>query len=140
MRHGVWLSRLRVRLLLLVFIAALPALAFVEQVTGRLGHGGAVAQGASSGAPVGAVLGFILGLLGLVSPIVSSLGFALWGIITGAIVGGLIGLLWHALAGGGRTFSSAVGLQAGRNDVIAEAAAATEARHVLSRLPREPTA
>jgi hypothetical protein len=115
-------------------------LRFVEQVTGRLGYGGAMVQGAASGGLVGAVLGFILGLFGMVTPLISGLLLAFWGLLIGAIIGGIIGLIGHAMMGGQRDFSSVAGFQAGRYDLMAAADAAGEARRLLSGVGLAKTA
>lgn len=79
---------------------------FVEQVTGRRGYAQAALEGAGSGAVIGAFFGPFLGLFSLVDPLVSALVLVLYGLIFGAIVGAIMGLIFHALTGGQRDFSS----------------------------------
>jgi hypothetical protein len=74
----------------------------VEQVTGRMGHGGAALQGAASGALPGALIGWISGLLNWLDPVMSGLLLALYGLVFGALVGALLGLLVHAAQRGRR--------------------------------------
>ena len=115
-------------------------LRLVEQVTGRLGYGGAALQGAASGAFPGALLGFIFGLFDFVTPLVSGLALAFWGLIIGAVIGAVIGLISHSLSQGRRDFSAVSGLQAGRYDVVAAPEVAEEARRLLSELTTETLA
>lgn len=114
-------------------------LRLVEQVTGRLGYGGAAARGAAAGATTGALLGFILGLLSLVAPLTSGLTLALVGLVIGGLVGALIGLIGHLALGGRRDFSSVSAVQAGRYDLIV-AAEVERARQLLAAHARDAAA
>lgn len=115
-------------------------LRLVEQVTGRLGYGGAAARGAAAGATTGALLGFILGLLSLVAPLTSGLTLALVGLVVGGLVGALIGLIGHLALGGRRDFSSVSAVQAGRYDLIVAAEVAEHARQLLAAHARDAAA
>ncbi|HSH79009.1 MAG TPA: general stress protein [Herpetosiphonaceae bacterium] len=107
-------------------------LRFVEQVTGRLGYGQAMLNGALSGAVTGAFLGYLLGLFSLVTPLTSGLVLGFYGLIFGAIIGAIIGLIGHALSGGRRDFSSTSGLQAERYNVMVDDDLADEAARLLA--------
>jgi hypothetical protein len=109
-------------------------LRFVEQVTGRMEYGKAALQGAGSGAVIGALFGFFLGLFSLVDPLVSALILVLYGLVFGAIVGAILGLIFYALSGGERDFSSVGGMEAGRYNVVVDEEVAEEASRLLARL------
>ena len=109
-------------------------LRFVEQVTGRRGYGQAALEGAGSGAVIGAFFGFFLGLFSLIDPLVSALLVALYGLVFGAIVGAIMGLVFHALSGGRRDFSSVGGIEAGRYDVMVDEEVAEEASRLIAEL------
>jgi hypothetical protein len=109
-------------------------LRFVEQVTGRIGYGQAALQGAGSGALIGAFFGFFLGLFSIIDPLVSALLVALYGLVFGAIVGAILGLIFYALSGGQRDFSSVGGIEAGRYNVMVDEEVAEEASRLLARL------
>src|SRR3712207_5103698 len=66
-------------------------LRLVEQVTGRVGYGRAVLQGAGLGAVIGFIIGLFISLF--------SLYVAILYIIYGAIIGLIVGLVGHALSG-----------------------------------------
>jgi len=109
-------------------------LRFEEQVTGRLGWGRALLNGALGGAATGLFIGFIFGLFSLVTPLVSALTLALYGLIFGAIVGALFGLLFYAFSGGHRDFTSVGNLRAQHYDVVADEDVAAEAERLLTTL------
>jgi hypothetical protein len=109
-------------------------LRFVEQVTGRLGYGQAALQGAGSGAVIGALFGFFLGLFSLADPLVSALILVLYGLVFGAIVGAILGLIFYALSGGERDFSSVGAMEAGRYNVVVDEEVAEEGSRLLARL------
>jgi uncharacterized membrane protein len=110
-------------------------LRFVEQVTGRRGYGQAALEGAGSGAVIGALFGFFVGLFSFTDPLVVSwLVLALYGLVFGAIIGALMGLIFHALTGGERDFSSIGGIEAGRYNVMVDEEVAEEAARLLERL------
>lgn len=110
-------------------------LRIVEQVTGRKGYAQAALQGAGSGAAIGAFFGFFLGLFSLVDPLVSALVLVLYGLVFGAIVGAIMGLIFHALTGGRREFSSVGGMEAGHYDVMVEDEVAQDASQLLAGMP-----
>jgi hypothetical protein len=91
----------------------------VEQVTGRMGHGGAALHGAVSGALPGAVIGWIFGPLNGLGPVVSGLLLALYGLVFGALVGALLGLLAHAAQRGRQDSTRVSFMQPSRYDVVA---------------------
>lgn len=107
----------------------------VEQVTGRLGYGRAALNGALSTAVAGALFGYIFGLFNWIAPILSAFTLALYGLIFGAIIGALLGLLFHAMTGGQRDFSSVSGIQADRYEVMVDDAVADEALRLLEGAP-----
>ena len=110
-------------------------LRLVEQVTGRRGYGQAALEGAGSGAVIGALFGFFVGLFSFTDPLVVSwLVLALYGLVFGAIIGALMGLIFHALTGGERDFSSVGGIEAGRYNVMVDEEVAEEAARLLERL------
>jgi hypothetical protein len=106
----------------------------VEQVTGRMGHGGAALHGAASDALPGALTGWIFGPLNWLDPVVSRLLLALYGLVFGALVGALLGLLVHAAQRGRRDFAPVSFMQPSRYDV-ADDAVADEAVQPLAELP-----
>ncbi|MFI6661419.1 general stress protein [Streptomyces sp. NPDC050523] len=89
----------------------------VEQVTGRVGGGGAALHGAASGALSGALLGWIFGLPNWLDPVVSALLLALYGLVFGALVGGL---QMYAAQRGRRDFASVIFMQPSRYDGVAD--------------------
>lgn len=103
----------------------------VEQVTGRLDWGRALANGAGGGALTGAFIGFLFGLFVLPGPF----ALALWGLLLGAVVGAIMGGIGYAMSGGRRDFTSVGRMQADRYLVMVDAEVAEEARRVLARLP-----
>ncbi|MFI6566094.1 general stress protein [Streptomyces sp. NPDC050534] len=107
----------------------------VEQVTGRMGRGGAALHGAASAALSGALLGWIFGLPNWLAPVVSALLLALYGPVFGALVGALLGLQVYAAQRGRRDFASVSFMQPGRYDVVADDAVADEAVRLLAELP-----
>lgn len=106
-------------------------LRFEEQVTGRLGWGRALINGALGGASTGIFIGFIFGLFSLVTPLVSALTLAFYGLIFGAIVGALFGLLFYSFSGGQRDFTSVGNIRAQRYDVVVDGEVADEAQRLL---------
>ena len=106
-------------------------LRFEEQVTGRLGWGRALINGALGGASTGIFIGFVFGLFSLVTPLVSALTLALYGLVFGAIVGALFGLLFYSFSGGQRDFTSVGNIRAQRYDVVVDGEVADEAQRLL---------
>jgi hypothetical protein len=111
-------------------------LRFEEQVTGRLGWGKALLNGAFGGASTGVFIGFIFGLFSLVTPLVSALTLALYGLIFGAIVGAIFGLIFYAFSGGQRDFTSVGSMRAQRYDVMVDGEVADEAERLLMGMER----
>lgn len=109
-------------------------LRFEEQVTGRLGWGRALVNGALGGASTGILIGFIFGLFSLVTPLVSALTLALYGLVFGAIVGAIFGLLFYSFSGGQRDFTSVGNIRAQRYDVVVAGDVAAEAERLLMGL------
>jgi hypothetical protein len=117
-------------------------LRFVEQVTGRLGHGDAALNGGISGALVGALVGWLFGVFDWFEPLLAAAWLAFQGLWFGALVGALIGLGVHALKRGRRDFASIPAMRADRYEVVADAEVADEAARLLADLeqpkPVEP--
>lgn len=109
-------------------------LRFEEQVTGRLGWGRALMNGALGGASTGILIGFLFGLFSLVTPLVSALNLALYGLVFGAIVGAIFGLLFYSFSGGQRDFTSVGNIRAQRYDVVVDGDVAAEAESLLMGL------
>jgi hypothetical protein len=76
----------------------------------------------------------IFGLLNWITPLVSALNLALYGIVFGAIVGALMGVVFYALSGGQRDFTSVSGMQAERYNVMVDAEVADQAERLLVSL------
>jgi hypothetical protein len=106
-------------------------LKLVEQVTGRLTYGRVAVSGALSGAVMGALFGFIFGLFNWIAPLISPFVMALYGVIYGMIIGTLMSVIFYALSGGKRDFSSYGGLAADRYNVMVDAEVASEAMRML---------
>ena len=64
----------------------------------------------------------------------SALVLIVYGLVFGAMVGALMGLIFHALTGGKRDFSSIGGIEAGRYNVMVDEEVAEEAARLLERL------
>ena len=110
-------------------------LRMVEQVTGRLTRGRAVAAGAASGAWFGTFVGLLLGLF---APEGSAfLGILVSGIAFGAVFGAVMGMAGYAATGGRRDFLSRSGIVANRYEVLCRGPRIEEARTVLERLAAE---
>ncbi|HEV7562879.1 MAG TPA: general stress protein [Solirubrobacterales bacterium] len=107
-------------------------LKLVEQVTGRMGYGGAALQGALSGALVGVLVGWLFGIFDWFNPIVAAAWLAFDGLWFGAVVGALMGLLLHALTRGRRDFASVAGITADHYDVLVDEEVAAEAARLLA--------
>ena len=109
-------------------------LRFVEQVTGRRGYGQAALEGVGSGAVIGAFFGFFLGLFSPVDPLFSVLILVLYGLVFGGVIGAIISLIFHALSGGQRDFSSVGGIEADNYNVLVDEEVAEEASRLVQRL------
>jgi hypothetical protein len=108
----------------------------VEQVVGRLDYGRAALHGAGSGAIPGLLFGWIFGLFDLINPLVASVTLALYGLVFGAFIGAIIGLVFYAMQGGRRDFSSVSAMVPSRYDVVADDEVAHEASLLLARMTR----
>jgi hypothetical protein len=106
----------------------------VEQVIGRLNYGGAVLRGAGSGALTGLLFGWIFGLFNWITPVLAAFTLAIYGLVFGAIVGALIGLIFHAIQGGRRDFSSVRAMVPSRYELVADAEVADEATRMLAKM------
>jgi hypothetical protein len=109
-------------------------LRFEEQVTGRLGWGRALLNGALGGAATGLFIGFVFGLFSLITPLVSALVLAFYGLIFGAIIGAIFGLLFYAFSGGQRDFTSVGSIRAQRYDIVVDGDMASEAERLLAAM------
>jgi len=100
----------------------------VEQVTGSLTWGRAVASGAGSGAWVGLFIGLLVGLF---SSGAVWLGLLLGGLFIGAAWGAALGAAARYFSRGRHNFSSLRSVAATRYDVIALDGMAAQARSAL---------
>ncbi|MCS5478901.1 magnesium transporter [Corynebacterium sp. YIM 101645] len=100
----------------------------VERVTGRLTWGRVIGGGALSGAWIGLFFGLLFGLLGggFLTPL-------LLGIAIGVVFGIVSAAVPYAMSAGRRDFTSRTQIVAGRYDVLADPARATEARDIIAR-------
>ncbi|MDX6625731.1 MAG: hypothetical protein QOE56_720 [Solirubrobacterales bacterium] len=114
-------------------------LRIVEQVTGRMGYGGAALRGAVSGAFVGFLVGWLFGIFDWFNPVVAAAWLAFDGLWFGAVVGALMGLLLQALTRGRRDFASVAGMTADHYDVIVDEEVAAEAARLLAGLGGTPS-
>jgi hypothetical protein len=109
-------------------------LEYVEEVTGRMGYGGAALRGALTGALVGLLIGWLFAVFNWFDPLVETGWLILDGLWFGALVGALLGLLQHLLLGGRRDFASLGGMRAKRYEVLADDEVADEAERLLGEL------
>lgn len=111
-------------------------LRLVEQVTGRLNRGRAVAAGAASGAWFGIFVGLLVGLF---APAGSSwLAIVLSAVLFGSLFGAVMGFAGYQATGGRRDFISRSGIVANRYDVLCRGPRIDEAKAILDRLAGEP--
>ena len=108
----------------------------VEQVAGRMTTAGAALRGAVQGVLIGLLLAALFGLFFTGPGFLALLAYALGG---GAVFGALVGWLAHGAQGGGRDFTSVVGIQADRYEVQVDEAVADEARRLLDAMPEGGT-
>jgi hypothetical protein len=104
----------------------------VEQVVGRLNHGGAALRGAGVGAVTGVLFGWLFSVFDWIQPLVTGLTLAAYGLVFGAVIGALLGLAMHALHGGRRDFSSLKAIVPSRYRLVADEEVADEARLLLA--------
>jgi hypothetical protein len=108
-------------------------LQWVEEVTGRLTYLGAALHAAGAGALTGLLIGWIFGLLSWISPLIAGGLLALYGLVFGAIVGAILGLLFHALQGGRRDFSSVQMTRPSRFELLVDSEVADRAARLLGQ-------
>ncbi|NUQ75055.1 MAG: glycine zipper family protein [Polyangiaceae bacterium] len=106
-------------------------LKIVEQVTGRLTYGRVALNGALSGAVIGGFFGLMLGLFNWIAPLIGAFEVALYGVLYGGVVGALMSVIFYALTGGRRDFSSASGVAAERYNIVADEEVADEASRLI---------
>jgi hypothetical protein len=103
----------------------------IEQVTGRLTTGRAIAAGAAGGAWWGLFVGLLLGIFS--SDGATWIGSVLTGLVIGLVFGALFGWTGYAATRGRRDFTSTSKILASRYDVMCNPAHAEEARAHLAR-------
>src|SRR3712207_3534804 len=103
----------------------------IEQVTGRLTRGRAIAAGAAGGAWWGLFVGLLLGIFSTDGS--GWIGSVLSGLLIGLVFGALFGAMGYAATQGRRDFTSTSRITAGRYDVMCEPSRAEEARASLAR-------
>jgi hypothetical protein len=103
----------------------------VEQVTGRLTTGRAIAVGAAGGAWWGLFVGLLLGIFATNGA--AWIGSVLTGLAIGLVFGAVFGWIGYAATRGRRDFTSISKIVAGRYDVMCNPARAEEARALLAR-------
>jgi hypothetical protein len=106
-------------------------LRMVEQVTGRLTRGRAIAAGAAGGAWWGLFVGLLLGIFSTDSG--AWIGSVMTGLLVGVVFGAVFGAIGYAATQGRRDFTSTNKITAGRYDVMCNPAHAEEARAHLAR-------
>jgi len=104
----------------------------VEQVTGRLTTGRAIAAGAAGGAWWGLFVGLLLGIFATGGA--GWIGSVLSGLLVGLVFGAIFGAIGYSAMGGRRDFTSTSRIVAGRYDVMCNPAHAEDARAHLARL------
>ena len=106
-------------------------LRMVEEVTGRLTWGRAIAAGAAAGAWWGLFVGLLLGIF---APDGGDwLGSVFVGLLIGLAFGAAFGAMGYAATQGRRDFTSTNKIVASRYDVMCNPAQAEEARTLLAR-------
>src|SRR5215212_1512860 len=105
----------------------------IEQVTGRLTTGRAIAAGAAGGAWWGLFVGLLLGIFATDGA--DWIGSVLTGLLIGLVFGALFGWTGYAATRGRRDFTSTSRIVASRYDGMCKPAHAEEARAHLARLP-----
>jgi hypothetical protein len=106
-------------------------LRIVERVTGRLDGVRAALSGALSGAFWGVLFGLLFGVW-FAHDGTSLLGILLYWILVGAAFGLILALVLYAIGGHRRNFTSVVGMEADRYEVLVDEPFAEEAiRHLV---------
>ena len=103
----------------------------VEQVTGRLTMGRAVAAGAAGGAWWGLFVGLLLGIFSADGG--AWIGTVLGGLLIGLAFGAAFGGMGYAATRGRRDFTSTSKITASRYDIMCNPANAEDARAQLAR-------
>ena len=103
----------------------------VEQVTGRLTTGRAVAAGAAGGAWWGLFVGLLLGIFSTDGA--GWIGSVLTGLLIGLLFGALFGWMGYRATQGRRDFTSTSRITASRYDIMCNPAFAEDARARLAR-------
>jgi hypothetical protein len=103
----------------------------IEQVTGRLTVGRAIAAGAAGGAWWGLFVGLLLGIFATDGA--NWIGSVLTGLLIGLLFGALFGWTGYAATRGRRDFTSTSKILASRYDVMCNPAQAEDARAHLAR-------
>jgi hypothetical protein len=106
-------------------------LRMVEQVTGRLTRGRAIAAGAAGGAWWGLFVGLLLGIFS--SDGGEWIGSVFTGLGIGIVFGAVFAALGYAATRGRRDFTSTSQIVAGRYDVMCAPGHAEDARAMLAR-------
>jgi hypothetical protein len=107
-------------------------LRIVERVTGRLDAVRAALSGALSGAFWGVLFGLLFGVW-FAHDGTSLLGILVYWILVGAAFGLILALVLYAIGGRRRNFTSVVGMQADRYEVLVDEPFAEEAiRHLVA--------
>jgi hypothetical protein len=106
----------------------------VEQVVGRLNHGGAALRGAGSGALTGLLIGWLFGVFNWFTPLLAAFTLAVYGLVFGAVIGAIFGLVTHALQRGRRDFASVRAMTPTRYEVVVDEAVADEAKNLLAKM------
>jgi hypothetical protein len=106
-------------------------LRMIEQVTGRLTTGRAIAAGAAAGAWWGLFVGLLLGIFS--SSGTAWIGSVVGGLLIGLAFGAAFGGAGYAATRGRRDFTSTSKIVASRYDVMCQPAKAEDARALLAR-------
>jgi hypothetical protein len=110
----------------------------VERVTGRLDAWRAVLLGGASGALLGLFFGLLFGLLFTPNGISLATTVIYW-LVVGMVVGGLFKVFTYFLSGGRRDFTSVLGVEAARYDVLADDEVADDAIRRVATAPSQQT-
>src|SRR5919107_2379346 len=103
----------------------------IEQVTGRLTTGRAIAAGAAGGAWWGLFVGLLLGIFATDGA--AWFGSILTGLLIGLVFGALFAALGYSATQGKRDFTSTSTVVASRYDIMCNPSRAEEARAHLAR-------
>ena len=112
-------------------------LRLVEQVTGRLTQGRALAAGVGTGAWFGMFVGLLIGLFAGDGTLGALLGVVLSGAVIGAVWGLLLAFVGYRSTGGRRDFLSRSGVVAQQYDVVVHGPRIDDARTMLAELAEQ---